>query len=65
MGTTGVRTILYPVRDLAKAKELFTRLAGARAHGRQPLLRRLRPRLAAGDLKHTLALRLFRSQEQV
>ena len=23
-----VRTILYPVRDLAKAKELFTRLAG-------------------------------------
>ena len=28
MGTTGVRTILYPVRDLAKAKELFTRLAG-------------------------------------
>jgi predicted enzyme related to lactoylglutathione lyase len=28
MGTIGVRTILYPVRDLAKAKELFTRLAG-------------------------------------
>jgi len=29
MTTTGVQTILYPVRDLAKAKELFTRLAGA------------------------------------
>ena len=27
MGTTGVRTVLYPVRDLAKAKELFTHLA--------------------------------------
>ncbi|GIG90543.1 VOC family protein [Plantactinospora endophytica] len=28
MATTGVRTILYPVRNLAEAKELFTRLAG-------------------------------------
>jgi predicted enzyme related to lactoylglutathione lyase len=28
METIGVRTILYPVRDLAKAKALFTRLAG-------------------------------------
>jgi len=28
MATTGVRTILYPVRDLAKAKALFTQLAG-------------------------------------
>ncbi len=28
MATTGVRTILYPVRDLDKAKELFTRIAG-------------------------------------
>jgi predicted enzyme related to lactoylglutathione lyase len=29
MPTTGVKTVLYPVRDLAKAKELFTRLLGA------------------------------------
>jgi predicted enzyme related to lactoylglutathione lyase len=28
MTTTGVKTILYPVRDPAKAKELFTRLLG-------------------------------------
>jgi hypothetical protein len=35
MGTTGVGTILYPVRDLAKAEELFTR--------RKPRTARLQP----------------------
>lgn len=29
MTSTGAKTILYPVRDLARTKELFTRLLGA------------------------------------
>ena len=39
MGSTGVRTILYPVRDLARAKELFTRLAGRGRWGRHGSVR--------------------------
>lgn len=36
MTTTGVKTILYPVRDLARAKELFTRLLGVQPAADSP-----------------------------
>lgn len=36
MTTTGVQTILYPVRDLAKTQELFTRLLGVAPTAESP-----------------------------
>jgi predicted enzyme related to lactoylglutathione lyase len=36
METSGIKTILYPVRDAARAKELFTALAGAAPMVDQP-----------------------------
>lgn len=34
--TTGIRTIIYPVGDLAKAKAVFEGLSGAAPHTDQP-----------------------------
>ena len=36
MTSTGVKTILYPVRDLAKTQELFTRLLGVAPTSENP-----------------------------
>ena len=42
--TEGIKTVLHPVSDLEKAKEVYTALLGVDADGRRALLRRLRRR---------------------
>ena len=42
--TQGIKTVLHPVSDLAKAKPVYAALLGIAAAGRRAVLRRLRGR---------------------